>query len=925
MADIRINQDSGDLAVPDQAGGYRIYKRSEYKLDQAAKKVFVPDRDGSGRGVVFDLPAPKQTGPVFNPKEMGRSFMLGTRQTIEGLASPITMTADAINAVANLPIKGANALFGTEIPEFQTASGSLNRALIEGAGFPEERSDQEHLLGAVVKGGSGALATGGTATIPAFARAFPGLATALGMSPGSQVVGGMAGSGAAEGTRQGLQDITLFENDTGDAAAKMALQMLAGVGAGVGGYGASRAVVNTAGVAKNAVQGVTDLLTTAGRERIAGNLLRQASGGPETLPARLEDAVTYGSAIPGIRPTTAQALGGDTQMSALELGIRNDPVFRQAFDTRAAENQTTRTAALNSIFPQGAGSADDLAAGVRVAWDQSDDAGRREIAAAMQRAQQRLAELGNTVDQQAAGEIIREEVEAAYSATKSRTGAAYRAIDPEQASSFSGQEIWQRAVNPTIENYFADTTTGTPTELREIVSRLGRSNNLTFRQVDAMRRELSNIAGKAAMSGDRSLAAAAGEMADSIRAHVDDMAAAGRGFTPEQAQSYQAARDLRRDQGQKFERGAVGNVTKRGPYGEHRAANSEVPAELFFRGGGSPEAAEQFIAAVGDRPRAVQALSDHIATQLRQRATNPDGTVNGARMLEFQMQHAGALQQFPELSQRIGNLVEAQAAVDQATLASAARQAEMRGSPLNNFLTKNPADAVASIIGSRNSQEAMRQVAESVAGNAASRGALKRSVVEWINRQIETSGVQPVSGEPVQSFARLKRIMDTKLDTLRQVLSKDEITTLQDFAEQMMTEARVTSAKPLGSNTFSNLATRSLVERATGGLVPMEGAQSALTPSLGWIFRNVDANVRQSINDALLNPQDALRMVNRARNIPVRDLPLELRRLGIGAGGQVINQGINQSALPPALAAILGAGQTKPTQGRRFSRGQMVP
>ena len=327
------------------------------------------------------------------------------------------------------------------------------------------------MLGAVVKGGSGALATGGAAAVPSIAKAFPSLAAALGMSPGSQVVGGMAGGGAAEGTRQGLQDVTLFENQTGDQIAKAALQMLAGVTAGGGAYVGSRGVVNTAGATKNAAQGVMDLLTKKGHERIAGNLLRQASGGPETLPARLKDAITYSSAIPGIKPTTAQALGGDTQMSALELGIRNDPAFRQAFDTRAAENQTARTAALNSIFPRGAGNADDLAAGVRAAWEQSDEAGRREIAAGMQRAQQRLAEMGGTVDQQAAGEIIREEVQAAYDAAKSRTGAAYRAIDPEGTSSFAGGEVWQR-VAPMIETYFANSTAGTPKELLPVIARL---------------------------------------------------------------------------------------------------------------------------------------------------------------------------------------------------------------------------------------------------------------------------------------------------------------------------------------------------------------------------------------------------------------------------------------------------------------------
>src|SRR5688500_16129876 len=110
MADIKINRDTGELAVPDPSGGYRVYKRDQYKLDSEAKRAFVPDSDGSGRGVVFDLPPPKDTGPVFDLKEAGRQFMLGTRQAAEGLASPITMTADAINTVANLPIKGANAL-----------------------------------------------------------------------------------------------------------------------------------------------------------------------------------------------------------------------------------------------------------------------------------------------------------------------------------------------------------------------------------------------------------------------------------------------------------------------------------------------------------------------------------------------------------------------------------------------------------------------------------------------------------------------------------------------------------------------------------------------------------------------------------------------------------------------------------------------
>jgi hypothetical protein len=73
------------------------------------------------------------------------------------------------------------------------------------------------------------------------------------------------------------------------------------------------------------------------------------------------------------------------------------------------------------------------------------------------------------------------------------------------------------------------------------------------------------------------------------------------------------------------------------------------------------------------------------------------------------------------------------------------------------------------------------------------------------------------------------------------------------------------------------------------------GARLPLAEPLHYLFGGADNEIRDAINDALLNPDDALRMVNSARNIPVRDLPLELRRLGIGAGGQVINQGVIQS------------------------------
>lgn len=885
MSDIKINSDTGELAIPDPAGGYRLYRKGDYKLDADANRVAIPDAQRGGF-IMYDLPA--KSGPLF--KNPLRSVALGTRQTIEGLASPVTMVGDAANMLANLPIQGANALLGTEIPTFKPMSWGVNRALVEGAGFPEEANDTERLTGAVIKGGSGAIATMGAGSIPALAKAAPGVASALRVNPLSQTVGAMTGSAAAEGTRQGLQDVTISENATADAVAKGFLQLLAGVAGGTAGYLGNRALVNAGASLKNTAQGVVDLATPNGRNKIMGQLLREASGDPSSLPARLADAADSPS-LPGTRPTTAQALGGDPQLSALELAMRNDPEYRHAFDVRAAENQGARTQMLDTLSPTGAGSVDDLAAGIRQAWEQADDAGRQEILAAQQRAQQRIAELGGGIDPQAAGAIIREELQAAHNVARQGTRAAYQAIDPAGTSTFAGGEVWDR-VAPTVQTYFANTTAGTPKDLVPILERLRNSQTLTFPQIDAIRRELSNIAGRAAQTGDRMLASAAGQMADDVAAYVDDAAAAGRGFAPEQAAAYQAARDLRRDQGQKFERGQVGAVLKRGPYGEPKLPESAVPAELFFRGGGSPEAAQQFIAAAGGRPRALQALQDHIATQLRQTVTGPDGTIDSARLGRFQQEYGGALEAFPELRRRVTSVADAQAAVDQATLARSARQAEMTGSPLNQFLTKNPADAVDAIIGSRNSEAAVGQVMNQLRGNSASLAAFKRSVVEWFARKIETAGIQPVSGEPMQSFAKVKGILDSKMGTLRRIFDDGEIKALRAFSDQMGTEARVTSAKPMGSNTFSNLASRYLVERATNSFAPMMGRNTAsMVPGLGWVFRGLDNEMRKAMADALLNPGAAQRMVEMAAPLPVQNIADAMRGTKQGIMAQLLMQG----------------------------------
>lgn len=831
-------------------------------------------------GTVLDLPdgmTPEQTKAAVQnyvtkhhptvAKRLGTQLMKGTRNVVEGAAAPFTMVGDLTNSLINAGIGGYNKLTGSDVQPLGLPSQGVHQALLA-AGFPED-APNEGIAGAAVRAGTGGLVTMGAGTIPALANAAPEIASALTINPASQLVAATAGGVTSEAARQGLEGVKIFENPTLDNIAKSVLITGAGFGGGVGAYGVSRGVANATEAASGGIKSVLDILTPAGREKIAGQVIRQASGDPQSLASRLSDLPE--PSVPGVRPTTAQALGGDSQLSALELGLRNDPSYRHAFDVRAAENQAARSAALETMAPVNGG-ADDVAQLVVRGFQEYGDDMRAAVQQAEQQVQQRIAALGQQADQQAVGGIIREELQAAYARARAATSAAYRGIDPGNTSAFPGPAVYDR-VAPLIEQYFANSTGGTPQELLPIMTRLRNSPNLTFGQIDAIRQDLQKVAGQAYQSGDRRLASVAGQMADAVGSTVDDAAAAGQGFTPEQAQAYQQARQLRAEQGATFERGQVGQVLKTGPYGEPRIPDSGVPAELFFRSGGSPEAAQQFIQAAGGRPAAVAAMRQYIAGRMREAITSADGTVDPARLQAFQRDYGGALLSFPELQSQLGGIAQAQSAVDAATLAETAARDQMRGSPLNNFATKNPSDAVAAIVNSADSERQVTIALQQLSQTQGGVEAFRRSVLDWLTGRIENAGVQPSTGDALQSFAKFKAIMDKKAPTLTRIFSPEEMQTLRGVFEQLGAENRVTSAKPLGSNTFTNLATRYLVERLTNSYAPMMGkTNSALTPGLSWITRGVDEQVRQSLVDALLNPSTAARVVGLAAPLPIRDI-----------------------------------------------------
>jgi hypothetical protein len=87
-----------------------------------------------------------------------RQLGLTARAGLQGLSSPLAIVGDAANGVANLGIRGVNAVAGTEIPELETYGQYTDRALDKVLPKPEGTGEQVANIGAQMMSGAGAMA-----------------------------------------------------------------------------------------------------------------------------------------------------------------------------------------------------------------------------------------------------------------------------------------------------------------------------------------------------------------------------------------------------------------------------------------------------------------------------------------------------------------------------------------------------------------------------------------------------------------------------------------------------------------------------------------------------------------------------------------------------------------------------------------------
>jgi hypothetical protein len=270
--------------------------------------------------------AQPQEGPSIG-QQLGRQAGLAVRTIPAAASSVLGLVGDPLNALVNL-------ITGAKLPTIRGATEQL----MTQAGLPEPQTPLERGVYNVSTAGYSALAPGA-----AVSRLMPRPSPVV--APTAQAV--RAEPTIAAQTPAALERMVIeapAQQATGAIGGELTSQLAAQLGAGpagqaisglIGGVAAPSTIQTVSGRGATGAREVVRPFTEAGREVIAGNVLRQLSASPETAAAR---AAAFEPRVPGYTPTTAQATR-DVGLVSAEPTIRAMDTTGRFVAQQSAANQ----------------------------------------------------------------------------------------------------------------------------------------------------------------------------------------------------------------------------------------------------------------------------------------------------------------------------------------------------------------------------------------------------------------------------------------------------------------------------------------------------------------------------------------------------------------------------------------------------------
>ncbi len=189
------------------------------------------------------------------------------------------------------------------------------------------------------------------------------------------------------------------------------------------------------------------------REGLVGEELRAGATDPEMVRQKLAEALgprpegVQGELVRNSVPTLYQ-LTEDTGIGQMERGQSRAPGQSEPFVDRGKEQAKARVEAVQGIAPETAtpGAVGDL---FRQRLARVDAEGEANIGWARDNATQALAQSGGALNREDYGVLIRDQLEAAKTATKKAASGLWQAVDPEGKLTIDGTPVREAAAKIT--------------------------------------------------------------------------------------------------------------------------------------------------------------------------------------------------------------------------------------------------------------------------------------------------------------------------------------------------------------------------------------------------------------------------------------------------------------------------------------------
>lgn len=811
------------------------------KLPEHLRPAF---EEAKRRGLIPGAQEPNVGADVL--QQVGERFNQGLYATINAPTSLANLAVSGINAASDAMGTPAN------IPEFRPPLEAVAPGVHEWfSEAPEAQTALGRVAGTVAEY-AGANAVPGMGAIAVAPRVAKGtsmlapMAQQIARSPGAAAAGEAVSTVGAGVGAQVARDAF-----PGDAGAEF-------LAATIGGVAAPAAVaLSPANIARKGINAVRrrvspEELSRQQREKIVEGVRQNIT--PEA-EARINETVDIQNAIPGYRPSVAEAtespsfvqtqrdfeggLSGPALDQAIARYSQNESAIRNAVRDQAP----TATGDLDAAMMQGRQRRDRVLGGIRQADERLAERARQQAESLRPGARRR--ETGASLRNELTGERARIKEEMSITAREMGLN------DP--AAVFDFGRYKQRLIDSAAPRSRLEDQSALPSGILSDIRAMDDSASIV--DLMALRSRIGqDIREAQRMPTGEKRVPYLQKLKSELDAVTDEMIR--RSGDPELADRVQEFRRIyREDYVMPFEQGAADRVLSKDITGAFKIPDEQVAKEFFD--GWNQTNADQFQRAFKSAPSAhvameAAALDDLYAHALR------DGVLDPSLVASWSRKHSGVLSSFPRIQQRVGDIQSAVESVSRrrATLVDRQRQVERSflarelarlDNPLANATPESIVDQA--ITNPTRMSALLRSIKGPEARAAISRQVWMRALeasdpVAFLNKHSD-SIASALGASKYQAAMRLARAIEKSNLVPRpsgQALDTNPVAAIEGVLG--------TGLNQISSRVFAVKSGRT-------------SARYALADLAGRAFRTMSSNsARKMLQDALYDPQVAVDLAN---------------------------------------------------------------